>query len=747
MLLLSGTSCFTRERTFATHKIGDYSCPTSTLPFATTPPGRDEVDPSESVASIPSNAQTGRFHQDMKRILESRAAAGGVGDMAKASIMERRKRPEVLDDDKDGVCRVLTMLDRMIQLELATEETFQIVMRACLRRGRLRWRNQKDGLVLPQIICAADQLEYLLFQLRAISSNVSLPTYQLVLKAYATCSTPRGGRNYAKRAEKLLRRMQDDGVLGPPNLEDLGQENSIPVETLTHVLHAWAWQQANLRPGDCAERASDYLEQIENSPENVDTEHLLQCYDWVLEAWSKSGSNDAAHQADQIFEKFKELNRTQTASTILNTQSYSNAILAWSKNKEAGSAQRADDLLVEMLDNYHRGAFPASEPELIAFNGVITAWAKLGNPEKAAGVLWLMEDVQTKCKDLVTDVVTYNTVLHSHVMSSNKTEALREIQKIVNFMEDNSVDQPAIAPDSFTYNTLMKAWIKSGESDLAQQSEQILRKMETLWQRGDDRVEPTKRHFNVVMNAYAKSCDPFASRKALDLLQRMKEGSFHSKPDIISYTSAIECFSRSADPKASETVLCLLDEAFASHEETGDPAMRPNLRTFTMVILTLANCNGSIVVARNLLTRLVGLYEETRDEALMPNTYPYNYVLNCAANTIENKLQAFRLATQTYQEMRESKYTSPDSYTYAFWLKCCNNLLKENKDLKSKCMFYAFDECRKEGLVSNTVLNRLQRGIPPTTLEEWLGVPKRKSGFWDLKVNELPAEWSCNSQS
>ena len=131
--------------------------------------------------------------------------------------------------------------------------------------------------------------------------------------------------------------------------------------------------------------------------------------------------------------------------------------------------------------------------------------------------------------------------------------------------------------------------------------------MEMLWQKGDDKVEPTNRHFNVVINAYAKGSDPFAARKAYDLLQRMKGGSFRSKPDIISYTSVIECFSKSADPQAAETVLALLDEAFAVHESSGDPAMRPNLRTFTMVILTLANCNGSVAEARNLLTRLVEL--------------------------------------------------------------------------------------------------------------------------------------------
>lgn len=267
-----------------------------------------------------------------------------------------------------------------------------------------------------------------------------------------------------------------------------------------------------------------------------------------------------------------------------------------------------------------------------------------------------------------------------------------------------------------------------------------------LWEGGDDAVEPTNRHFNVVINAYAKSSDPFAARKAYDLLQRMKGSSLRSKPDIISYTSVIECFSKSSDPKAAEIVGNLLDEAFFVHEKFGDPAMRPNLRTYTMVILTLSKCNGNPAKARALLTQLVNLYEKTRDESMRPNSFPFNYCLDCCANTLDDKLQAFRIATRTYQEMRESPNVSPDSFTYAFWFKCCNNLL-DDPELKAKCMFYALEECKKDGLLSNIVLNRLQRGVPSKTLQTWLGLPERqKNSFRDLKVKELAPEWSRNAQ-
>ena len=411
-----------------------------------------------------SSLQTERFHQDMRRVLNSRRKVledqHDIDDTTrnnneKTDHLERRRRPDILESDLDGAERVLIMLKRMVELGLATEETFQIAMRACLQRGRQRWYRQSDR---TQVICAADQLEELVDQLRGVVGKVSLETYNLVLEAYAICSTPRGGRNYARRADFLLQRMEEEGLFDSGNGtigEELNEE--IPAETLAHVLHAWAWQQANLQPEDCAERAQEYLFEIQhNSTKPVDTALLLQCYEWVLEAWSKSGSEGSAQNADDIFCRMKELNKTQAESTILSTQSYSNAILAWSKCKDPRSPERAHELLMEMIKHYDEGAFSNSEPELIAFNGVITAWARIGKPKMAEKVLWLADTLRLKCQNLIPNVFTYNSVLQSHVRNPNKKEALERIRNLVDYMEMNAVEQPEIKPNSFTYNCLMK---------------------------------------------------------------------------------------------------------------------------------------------------------------------------------------------------------------------------------------------------------------------------------------------------
>jgi hypothetical protein len=678
-----------------------------------------------------------RFNEDMKRVLKLRQ-----GNIDEQLSRDRVMRPKILESDIDGAERVFTMLNHLIDINTATEESFRIAMNVFLRRGRFRWMRDQH------VTCAADQIEDLLEKLIKLKSpsNVSLATYNIALEAYAVCSTPRGERDYARRAESLVKRMES--VFGV-----------LPVESYKHVLHAFAWQQANLEEGECARKACELLKLIEQRTEDGLT--LMQCYDWTLEVWSKSGSTGSASEAQVLLDKMKTLNLTLSiediengAHLILDADTYCNAILAWAKNSDSTGAVRAHEILLEMIDRFNKGAFPpGSEPSLIAFNGVMAAWGRQGRADMAENILKLMDDVRSKCTNLTPDAISYNSVIHAYLRSEDKELALQKVSEIVQFMEDTCHKQPAIKPNGFTYNTLMKCWIQSDREDLAEQAEATLMRMQRLWESGDSSVQPTNRLFNMVINAYAKGKSRDAARKAVWLLESMKQSDL-CQPDVVTYTSVIECLSKSTDPQSACKAEGLLSEAFQRYQETKDDSLRPNARTFAMVILTLVRTNGSAVKARELLLKLLELYKETNDPSLRPNEYLYNYVLNCAANTIDEpkKLEAFQIATLTYQEMRKSNLVRPDSFTYAFWLKCCNNLIPSG-DLRKKCVEYSFEECRKEGLVSNEVLLRLIQGNPPKLVDKLLELPQNIDRTSDtkrsvyrrvIKVQDLPREWSRN---
>jgi len=674
----------------------------------------------------------------MNRILESKQ--GNLD--AYTSSDHRRSKPPLIASDIDGAERAMSMLVHLRDSGVATEETHQIVMKAYLKRGRLRWVSRgRDG---SEVMCCADQLGDMLDDLivyQGKGAQVSIDTYNLALEAFAVCSTPRG-RDFGSRALMVLKEM-----------EHIFGQDSIPIESRLFTLQAISWQQANRQNGSCALKAQELLDGIvERTEEPV---ALMKGYNLALYAWSKSGSPESLQHAQSVFENIKELNSTLSkgeASSLFNAETYCNMILAWAKLTLPEAPKQAHKLLDEMVDLHSKHCFPSnSEPSLLAFNAVIAAWAREGNGAMAERVLYQLDNVAKDCQDLMSDVISYNSVLHAHLRTKNRDLALHRMKLLVDRMEDMQVDHPSVRPNAFTYVTLLKGFRQSRREDAALQSERLLERVEGLWAMGDSTVKPDNRYYNMVINAHAKSDNQFAAKRALAILERMKSAiDSNCFPDVISYTSVIECLSKSVEADAAEKAESLLNEAQEMYQETSDERLKPNLRTYTMAILTLARCHGSPVRARALLEQLKDEYEASKDSNLLPSEYPYNYVLNCAANCMDDALkgEAFKIATRTYQELRKSPNLSPDSYTYGFWLKCCNNLLPAS-DTREQCAQYSFQECVQQGLVTKEVLTRLHQGLPPAVVKEIVGSDACESAERNrraVSVNDLPVEWTRNTR-
>eukprot|EP00536_Pseudo-nitzschia_multiseries_P016341 jgi/Psemu1/292479/fgenesh1_pg.1080_\ len=677
-----------------------------------------------------------RFHMDMKRVLESRMNAfddsSEDSNIETLSPMDRRNRPAILSQDIDGANRVTSMLRHMVNIGVANEESYQIVLGALCRRGRLRWIDGDST-----VVCAADVVDGLIDELwERQNGNISTFTCNLALQAYASCSTPRGDRQYAEKAQSLLYDMENEGI--DPS-----------IESFSHVINAWAWQQGNLRDGKCAKMAESNLKRLlEITP---DDETKLQGYDWVLEAWSKSQERDAAAHADRILREMKMIKKKNSSlqTTLPNSQSYTNAILAWTKSN---SVAEAHELLYECISNFEKKGESSADqdPELFAFNGVISAWARIGRSDKAEEVLWKADEMRKKCESLTPDVFTYNSVLYGYLKDKKKSgDSLGKILNIFRFMDKHKEEQPAIVPDCFTYHCVLRALGNSNQQNTAEHAVQTLEKMHALWEEGDESLRPATAYYNIAINKIAKNGGNGNPQKAIDVLNLLELSRF-CDPDIISYTTAIECFSKSTDPSAAERSLDLFYDAWRIYQEKENPKMKPNLRTYTMVILSLSKnpTLENIVKARDLLSQLNELYNKTKDSELRPNAYPYNYLLNSAASCVGDagdKLKAFKIAAQTYNEVRTSDYISPDSYTYAFWFKLCNHLLPEG-DLRKKSITYSFEQCKKDGMLSRAVLERLLKGTPHDILSEILELESRpsSSSYKQIKLGDLPPTWSRN---
>ena len=676
-----------------------------------------------------------RFHADMHRVLKSRRNLMTSSQVA-WNPLARGKKAHILTSDVDGTERVLSMLRHMISIGVATEESYLIALEALAKRGRLRWRRDDYS----SVICAADEVTELLKELEGQShiQILSVKTYEYALEAYASCATPRGNRKYAQHAQDLLDRMENN-----PNVK-------ITPECVSHTIHAWAWQQENLTSGECARMAQTNFERLEQLSPSVAT--LQQSSHWLLEAWSKSNNEGSNERAGDILGKMLQIRKDhpEESTGFPNANTFSNAILAWSKAREAEAVNKAQELLDCLISTFEASNFREDmQPELIAFNGVLSAWARLGRPDMADTVLKKLEGLRSKCPELCPDLVTYNNVLLAHLKSRDKAVALETILMVVQKMEEAAKETPDVRPDSFTYSMLLKAWVQSRRPDAALRAIEALSKMRELWLAGDTAARPSNRHYNIAINALAKSRKHLDARKAHELLLQMQTSNY-CRPDIITYTSVIECFSKSNDPDAADMAVELLRQASAVFDETQDPKVQPNTLTYSLVI-SAANCNPTlknVERARELLSELLVLCEGSKDPNLQMNAYPFNYALNCAANCIgssQDKLRAFQIAAQTYNDIRKCENVQPDSYTYAFWFKCCNNLLPEG-DLRTKGLTLAFEQCKSDGLVSSETLRRLLAGTPEEVARYMLDVDPNLSAyeFRELSIDDLPANWSRN---
>ena len=172
-----------------------------------------------------------------------------------------------------------------------------------------------------------------------------------------------------------------------------------------------------------------------------------------------------------------------------------------------------------------------------------------------------------------------------------------------------------------------------------------------------------------------------------------------------------------------------------------------------MVILSLTKNSTleNILKARSLLSLLEERYAETHHPELKPNAYPYNYVLMNSAACIGgpgDKLKAFHVATQTYNDLRNEAKLQPDSYTYSFFIKCANNLLPDG-ELRKKCIKLCFEQCCRDGLMNAAVLRRLLSQKTPTDVLVELLEPSESvssASYRHLTLDDLPPQWSRNTR-
>ena len=172
-------------------------------------------------------------------------------------------------------------------------------------------------------------------------------------------------------------------------------------------------------------------------------------------------------------------------------------------------------------------------------------------------------------------------------------------------------------------------------------------------------LEPDRVVYNAVLNALAKSKQPEVITKVEDILTMMESSPNNMlRPDIVTYATVIDCFTKCGDKNMSSQ---RADELLRFVEGTyrgGDEMLKPNFFFYSAILQAWAktgkeeNCRK----AENLLQRNIDLYAQGHDYA-KPHTIVFNAVMDALARS--NMVGASSRAEQLLEEL-ESLYQLGD---------------------------------------------------------------------------------------
>lgn len=216
-------------------------------------------------------------------------------------------------------------------------------------------------------------------------------------------------------------------------------------------------------------------------------------------------------------------------------------------------------------------------------------------------------------------VISLNMNLDSLAKSREKRSAERAEQlllRIEKLYEEGYYDSK---PDVVSYNIVLNAWARSKWRGSTNKAELLLKRMEDLYYKdGDSDVKPNVITFNCVLNAYARSTDRNAPYKAEKLLQKMndlyyKDGDEDCLPNRISFHSVMDAHAGSSLPGSADKVKEILDELIRNN-------ITPNVRSFNILL----KAYSKNPLANNItMEKIKFVLEEMENYSIVKDVYTY----------------------------------------------------------------------------------------------------------------------------
>jgi hypothetical protein len=397
-----------------------------------------------------------------------------------------------------------------------------------------------------------------------------------------------------------------------------------------------------------AEKAQDALEIMEGLyKEHPDNPTVVQpdsaSYTTVIEGWCYGNHyTNAPHRAQALLDKMEAAEHLEP-----NELTYLLVCQKWAesyKQDVAGvNAQKAHDILLSSLlptSNNNNSTTNSKQPSVKLYSIVLEGWCRrVGKVphamDRAETLLRQMEDIGGGARP---NVLTYTSVIGGLARSKERDLATRADAML------HRMQQHGVEPDMVAYTSLLNCWAKAvsrKERERAStRAHEILAEMEELYvQEENYHTKPNAITYATAIKAIGNSFDPDAPALAEKILWRMHNltdtGTIHVPPNVGTYNAVITSLSTSGSKSnrmtnARRAEHLLVD--MIKRARNKEYAVEPNVRTWGSVLRAWAESGqaDSGEQAQRVLDLLESWYDEGKT-AVRPNVVCYTTVMSAWA--------------------------------------------------------------------------------------------------------------------
>lgn len=429
------------------------------------------------------------------------------------------------------------------------------------------------------------------------------------------------------------------------------------LQSLPDLMSAWSQassvpfhQRSARRGGANKKNTKDTLDNIkeaegllrrvidERHAGNPNAELTTGAYNAIIEGWANAAANAntdmakaAAHRAEEILIQMQRSSMSMAGdfgrdfSIEPNTETFRLVLLAWGNvarsSKESAdkifAAHRAWDTLAWMVRQYKsdENTYAHAKPDANCFESVMATWAQSGH---------------TLAAERVEELLYILDRLYQAESGNDDVDGV-----------DNAFNDSVLRPNTRNFDQVLSALAQKAETspEAAKRAENILNHMEVLADQGVENAGPSLASFCAVSGAWAKVGGLEGSQRADDILRRVEQhflrGEDSFQPDCLAYNIVTDSFVKARSEDSYKLARKVLDRQIEMHTKHSAQRCKPDVFSFSLVLNGCASAYGSRKERLKAFQVAKLTLNEMESFGVKPNQVTYGIMLKCANKLLQ----------------------------------------------------------------------------------------------------------------